>query len=92
VFAVALPEDALSRGWRMPVTAVSGGCCNGRSGAVRAAGRSLLAGSAGALLSISAEKPSGADGSVRVDLDGAFWMDRFAAVSDVTLNTGGLSR
>ena len=54
--------------------------------------RSLPAVSA-ALLSISAEKLSGAgDWSARADRDGAFGTDRLAAVSDVTLNTGGLSR
>src|SRR5258707_4227846 len=42
-----------------------------------------------ALLSISAEKLSGAgDWSAFADLDGAFGTDRLAAVSDVTLSTG----
>jgi hypothetical protein len=73
-FARGLPEAALSRGWRTSVTADAspGRCCNGRSGVAAATGRSLLAGATAALPSISAEKPSGADGSVRADLDGAF--------------------
>ena len=83
---------APSRGWRLSDAAdgSSGrGCGDGRSGA---AGRSLPAVSA-ALLSISAEKLSGAGvWSARADRAGAFGTDRLAAVSDVTLNTGGLSR
>jgi hypothetical protein len=74
MFAVALPEDALSQGCRLSVAAdaSSGRCCDGRPGAVAATGRSLLAVLAG-LLSISAEKLSGAgDWSARADLDGAF--------------------
>jgi hypothetical protein len=64
------------------------GCGAGRSGTER----SLLAGSA-ALLSINDEKLSGGGaGSALAERDGAFCSDRFAAVSDVTLSTGGLSR
>jgi hypothetical protein len=92
VFVAALEEAAPSRGDGLSDAAdgSSGrGCGDGRSGA---AGRSLPAVSA-ALLSISAEKLSGADDwSVRADRAGAFATDRLAAVSDVTLNTGGLSR
>jgi hypothetical protein len=92
VFEAALEEAVLSRGWRFSDAAdgSSGrGCGDGRSGA---AGRSLPAASA-TLPSISAEKLSGADGwSVRADRAGAFGTDRLAAVSDVTLNTGGLSQ
>jgi hypothetical protein len=70
---------------------VSSGRCDGRSGAIGAV-RSLPEVSA-ALLSISAEKLSGAgDWSARADRAGAFGTDRLAAVSDVTLSTGGLSQ
>jgi hypothetical protein len=87
-----LEEDAVSRGWRLSEAAdvPSERCCvAGRSGA---AGRSLLAGSA-VLPSISDEKLSGTGvGSALADRDGAFCTDRFAAVSDVTLNTGDPSQ
>jgi hypothetical protein len=92
VLAVAFEEDAASRGCRpSEVADDSSGRCNGRSGAAGAV-RSLPELSA-ALLSISAEKLSGAgDWSAFADLDGAFGTDRLAAVSDVTLSTGGLSQ
>jgi hypothetical protein len=91
VFA-AFEEDAASRGGR-PSEVVDGssGRCDGRSGATGVV-RSLPV-VAAALLSISAEKLSGAgDWSAFAALDGAFGRDTLAAVSDVTLNTGGLSR
>jgi hypothetical protein len=91
-FAALLEEGTVSRGWRLSEAAdvpSERGCGAGRSGAAE---RSLLAGSA-ALLSINDEKLSGAGtGSALADRDGALCRDRFAAVSDVTLNTGGLSR
>jgi hypothetical protein len=82
VLAALLEEDAVSRGWRLSEAAdVSSERCCG-------AGRSLRAGSA-ALLSINDEKLSGTRaGSALADRDVAFCRDRFAAVSDVTLNTG----
>jgi hypothetical protein len=86
VFATLLEDDVASRGWRLSVAVdvpSERGC---------GASRSLLAGSA-ALLSINDEKLSGAGtGSALADRDGAVCRDRFAAVSDVTLNTSGLSR
>ena len=72
VFAVAFEEDAASRGG-LPSEVVDGssGRCDGRSGAVGLV-RSLPEFSA-ALLSISAEKLSGAgDWSAFAGLDGAF--------------------
>jgi hypothetical protein len=91
-FAALFEEGAVSRGWRLSEAAdvpSERGCGAGRSGAAE---RSLLAGSA-ALLSINDEKLSGAGvGSALADRDGALCRDRLAAVSDVTLNTGGLSR
>jgi hypothetical protein len=92
-FGAAFEEGAVSRHCRLSdaAGASSGRCCgDGRSGAA-AMGRSLPAVSA-ALLSIRAEKLSDAGvGSVFADLDDALWSDTLAAVSDVTLNTGGLS-
>jgi hypothetical protein len=93
-FAALFEEGAVSRGWRLSEAAdvpSERGCGAGRSGAAE---RSPLAGSA-ALLSINDEKLSGAGtgtGSALADRDGALCRDRLAAVSDVTLNTGGLSR
>jgi hypothetical protein len=90
VFAAAFEEETASRGCR-PSEIVDGssGRCDGRSGAAE---RSLPEASP-ALLSISAEKLSGAGvWSVRADRAGAFGTDRLAAVSDVTLSTGGLSQ
>jgi hypothetical protein len=92
VFAAALEEAAPSRGRRLSdaVDGSSGrGCGDGRSGAVW---RSLPAVSA-ALPSINAEKLSDAGvWSARADRAGALGTDGLAAVSDVTLSTGGLSR
>jgi hypothetical protein len=60
-----------------------GGCC--------ASGAALLASEA-VLLSTSAPKMSFPDGwSYLAGLCVAPWKDAFAAASDVTLNTGGLS-
>jgi hypothetical protein len=92
VFAAAFEEETASRGCRLSeVVDGSSGRCDGRSGAVGVV-RSLPEGSA-ALLSISAEKLSGAGvWSARADRAGAFGTGRLAAVSDVTLSTGGLSQ
>jgi hypothetical protein len=60
-----------------------------------AAARSLAAAAAAALLSTSAAKlsfPADRSGVDRAGLGGAPWKDTFAAASDVTLTTGGLSR
>jgi hypothetical protein len=91
-FAAWFEEGAVSRGWRLSEAAdvpSERGCGAGRSGAAE---RSLLVDSA-AVLSINDEKLSGAGvGSALADRDGALCRDRFAAVSDVTLSTGGLSQ
>jgi hypothetical protein len=91
-FAAAFEEDAASRGGLLSEVADgSSGRCDSRSGDVGVV-RSVPEVSA-ALLSISAEKLSGAgDWSARADRAGAFGTDRLAAVSDVTLSTGGLSQ
>ena len=71
MLALVLEEVVVSRGWRVSDAAAlssARGCGDGRSGAA-AAGRSLL--DVSALLSISAEKLSGAGAwSARADLDG----------------------
>jgi hypothetical protein len=63
----------------------AGGCC--------CAGEAALLASEAVLLSTSAPKMSFPGGwSYRAGLCAAPWKDAFAAASDVTLNTGGLSQ